>query len=167
MPTALGARPSNAPLPVGTTLARRATSEAGTATWPATDNYLIMSGGSGNTGVFRKTERFWLKAGASLICCPVTAAQWVAYVYALRLVVNGAYGNDLNGNGTFTRYNSVDGPAGGNNWWGTSIEALFYCEANTNYDVYLLSRYAGGNTYYYQSNGHMNLWAYTIGEGVY
>ena len=170
MTTALGARPSATPLPTGTILSKRS-SDAGSVVWPSTDNYLWMGPGaggvSGSTGVFNRPERFWLKAGSSHIASPVTAAGWYAYVYALRLVVAGNYGNDLNGYGTHTKYNSCDGPGGGNNWWGASIEALFYCEANTDYQVYLLSRYAGGNVYYYQSNVHMNLWAYTIGEGAY
>lgn len=159
MTTALGARLSNMPLPTGVTLRKKAPS-VGSAVWPGTDNFLLVDA-DGSTGVFRRPERFWLKAGASIICTP-TAATWTAYVYALRLVVNGSYANDLNGNQIFTRYNSVQ-----NDWWGTSIESLFYCEANTDYMVYLLSRYGGGNTYYYRSPEHMNLWAYTIGEGVY
>jgi len=167
MPTALGARSSGAPLPTGIAANLRA-ADVGQVAWPATDNWLLPgTGGGGRTGVFRRPERFWLKVGASIIATPVTANAWYAYVYALRLLIAGAYGNDLNGNGTFTRYNSCDGPAAGNNWWGSSISALFYCEANTDYEVYLLSRYAGGNVYYYQSNGHYNMWAYTIGEGVY
>lgn len=165
MTTALGSRPSATPLPTGITANKRG-ADVGGITWPATDNFLIVDT-DGSTGVFRRTERFWLRVGASLIASPVTAAGWYAYVYALRLVVNGSYGNDLNGYGTHTKYNSCDGPGGGNNWWGSSISALFYCEANTDYMVYLLSRYAGGNVYYYRSNGHINMWAYTIGEGVY
>lgn len=165
MTTALGARLSNVPLPAGVTLRKRA-ADVGSVVWPATDNFLLLGGGQdGSTGVFRRSERFWLKAGAALICSPTTAGGWYAYVYAMRLVVNGAYGNDLNGYGIHTKYNSVEVHT--DSWWGSSIESLFYCEANTDYQVYLLSRYGGGNTYYYQSNGHMNLWAYTIGESVY
>jgi hypothetical protein len=167
MPTTLGARSGGAPLPTGV-ITNLLPANVGSATWPATDNWLLPgTGGGGRTGVFRRSERFWLRAGASIITQPVTAAQWVAYVYAMRLVVNGSYGNDLNGNGTFTKYNSCDGPAGGNNWWGSSIAALFFCEANTDYEIYLLSRYAGGNTYYWQGAPHYNMWAYTIGEGAY
>ena len=106
-----------------------------------------------------------MKAGASIIASPVNAGYWTAYVYKLRLLVNGAYNNDLNGVQQFIKYNSVE--AHPDSWWGTSIEGLYYCEANTNYEVYLLSGYAGGDTYYYRSSGHMNIWAYTIGEGVY
>lgn len=168
MTTVLGARPTNAPLPFGNILAKRG-ADYGSVTWPSTDNYLWMGPGAGNTsgstGVFNRPERFWLKAGAAMIALPIPASGWVAYVYALRLVANGNYANDLNGNGTFTKYNSVETHPDG--WWGTSIESLWFCEANTNYEVYLLSRYGGGNTYYYQSNGHLNLWAYTIGEGAY
>ena len=167
MATNLAAQPSNAPLPTGITLSKRA-ADYGSVSWPGVDNYLWMGPGAGNvggnTGIFNRPERFWLKAGASLITLP-TGTGWIGYVYAMRLVVNGGYNNDLNGIGIFTKYNSVETHS--DSWWGSSIESLFYCEKNTNYEVYLLSRYGGGNVYYYQSNGHMNMWAYTIGEGAY
>lgn len=162
MPTNLGAQPSNAPLATGTTRHKRAF-DIGSTGWPGVDNFLLVDA-DGSTGVFNRPARFWLKAGAGLIAYPLVAG-WVGYVYALRLVVNGVYNNDLNGNQIFTKYNSLETHS--DSWWGSSIEALFYCEANTNYQVYLLSRYGGGNTYYYRSTGHLNLWAYTIAEGVY
>jgi hypothetical protein len=167
MATALGARPMNIPIPTGAAM-KVPVAEVGNVIYPATDNWLLPgTGGGARTGVYRRTERFWLRAGASTIALPTAGGAWTAYVYAMRLVVNGSYGNDLNGYGIHTKYNSVDGPAGGNNYWGTSISCLFYCEANTDYEVYLLSRYGGGNVYYYQANSHYNMWAYTIGEGAY
>ena len=118
MATVLGARPSNAPLPTGVGMGKQA-SNVGAVVWPPPDNFLYVDA-NGSTGNFNRPERFWLKAGASIIASPVNAGYWTAYVYKLRLLVNGAYNNDLNGVQQFIKYNSVE--AHTDSWWGTSIE---------------------------------------------
>lgn len=169
MTTSLAARPSAQPLPMGTALARRAVSY-GSVIFPGPENFLWGGPGSagqtGETGVFNRPERFWLHAGASFICYNAAANTWTRYDYELRLVVNGNYGNDLNGINFFQKANPVWGSAG-DPWLGVSISGLFFCEANTNYTVYLLSKGSPANVYYYQSPNHYNIWAYTIGEGAY
>ena len=165
MATNLAIRPSNVPLPTGVNDRRRHASEVGAVAWPGAENWLLVAPGvGGEVGPFNRPERFWLKAGASIIA-GVYAGGWTRYDYQLRLVVNGSYGNDLNGINLFQKANS--GEMHTNYWQGISIEGLWYCEANTNYIVYLLSKGYGTNTYYWQGFNHYNLWAYTIGEGVY
>ena len=164
MATNLSARASGAPLPTGLTAKKPGAGNTGVA-WPAIDNWLLPGDGSGaELGPFNRPERFWLRAGASFIehCA---AAAWTRYDYKWRLVVNGAYGNDLLGFNAVQKANSNS--ANPNPWWGISIEALWYCEANTNYIAYLLSAGNGASSSYYQYVGHYNIWAYTIGEGVY
>lgn len=136
----------------------------GTVAWPPADNFIYPgTGAGGDTIIYNKPERFWLRAGGCCICNG--PAAWARYDYGLELVVNGTYGGvDLNGVGFVQKAN---GCGGGTTWWGTSIEALFFCEANTNYNVDLVSKGNGSGATYYQATVHWNLWAYTIGEGVY
>lgn len=163
MPTNLGARPLHAPLPTGVPFRKPGAGSTGPA-WPGAENFLYPGDGSGgDTRVFNRSERFWLRAGA---CTIVAGPGWTRYDYQLRLVVNGSYGNDLNGINFFQKAN-VAGGLGGNGWWGISIEGLFYCEKNTDYIVYFLSKGGGASCAYYQASVHYYLWAYTIGEGVY
>lgn len=169
MPSNLAARPSNLPLPMGTILAKKAVSYGGVV-WPNAENYLWGGPGSGGqtggTGTFRRPERFWLFAGASVIAMNGTAGTWTRHDYQLRLVVNGAYANDLNGINFFLKAGVAQGVAT-DPWNGMSISGLFYCEANTDYEVYLLSKNNPTGISYWQSPNHYNLWAYTLGEGVY
>lgn len=164
MTTALAARSSNVPLPTGTVLKRRGVDSAAPA-WPGPENFLY--GGpslNAETGVFRRPERFWLAAGASIIESATSTAAWLRVDYELRLVVNGAYGNDLNGINFFQKATAAYPTA--NSWQGVSIEGKFFCEANTDYNVYLLSKSNTANAAYYQAQVHWNMWGYTIGEGA-
>jgi hypothetical protein len=164
MATNLGVRPSNAPLPHGYGFWKPGGGNAAPA-WPPAQNFLYPGDGTGgDTQVFNRPERFWLHAGANVMNGS-NVGGWTRYDYGLKLVVNGAYGNDLNGVGFTQKAHSNESHGG--TWLMTSIEALFYCEANTNYIVYLVSLGGGGNMLYYQYFTHYNLWAYTIGEGVY
>jgi hypothetical protein len=166
MPTNLGVRPNTAPLPTGTAVKKRGKTGAGVGSaYPAPDNFILPGDGSGALiGPFNRPERFWLHAGASIIS--YQPSGWIRYDYKLRLVTGGGYNNDLNGSQTHQKAN-VWGGSATDPWWGTSVEALFYCEANTDYTVYLLSASSSPNGVYYQSSGHWNMWGYTIGEGVY
>jgi|tagenome__1003787_1003787.scaffolds.fasta_scaffold20384714_2 hypothetical protein len=163
MPTLLGARPAAVPLPTGVGY-KKLSPGNGPVAWPPQDNWIAASDTvGGETTTFNRPERFWLKAGACIIARSTGA--WTRYDYKLRLVVNGAYGNDLNGTNAFQKATSNENHTDG--WWGHSIEGLYYCEANTNYVVYLLSDGGGAGCQYYQHQVHWHLWAYTIGEGVY
>lgn len=94
------------------------------------------------------------------------STTWTRYDYAIYLLVGGtAYGPDLNGV-TYVQ-NADSAQVAGGNWEGSSLEAKFYCEANTTYHVRLLSQNSPANIYYYQHPIHMGMFAYTIGEGVY
>lgn len=165
MTSALAARASSTPLPTGIGY-RKITAQAGAApAWPGAENWLLPGDGQdGGTRVFNRPERFWLRAGGFCIC--TGPAAWTRYDYELRLCVNGPsnYGNDLNGINFFQKANAA---GGGTTWWGTSIESLWFCEANTDYMVYFLSKGNGASCQYYQHQVHWGLWAYTIGEGVY
>jgi hypothetical protein len=162
MPTNLGARPSTSPLSTVVGVKKRGNVTGATVAYPAADNFILPGDGSGaTTGTFNRSERFWLCCGGDFIS--YTTPGWVTYYYKLRLLVNGSYANDLNGNQTFQKANVW----GGADWFGSSIEGRYYCEANTNYEVYLLSGGANAAGSYYQSSGHWNMWAYTVGEGVY
>ena len=96
----------------------------------------------------------------------VNAANWTRYDVALYLLINGAaYGADLNGQ-TYMQ-NADSQSAAGGLWDGQSIETKFFCEASTTYHVRLLTQNSPANVYYYQHPIHINMWAYTVGEGVY
>ena len=43
---------------------------------------------------------------------------------------------------------------GGTRWWGTSIEGLLFCEANTNYIVDFFPRAMAQGSLYYQATVH-------------
>lgn len=164
MATALAARRADAPLPTGACYKKIGGGSVGTVAWPPTDNFIYPGTGvGGDTIAFNRPERFWLKSGACCICNG--PAAWTRYDYGMELVVNGVYGGaDLNGISFVQKANAC---GGGTTWWGFSIEALWYCEANTNYTVDFVSKGNGSGATYYQATVHWNLWAYTIGEGAY
>lgn len=163
MPSNLSARSSALPLPHGLSYRKWGGGSVGSVAWPPAENFLYPgTGPGGDTMVFNRPERFWLRAGGFCICNG--PAAWTRYDYELRLVTGGGYNNDLNGINFFQKANAT---GGGTTWWGTAIEGLWFCEANTDYMVYFLSKGGGGSCTYYQSQGHWGLWAYTIGEGVY
>lgn len=163
MTTRLAARASNVPLPFGLSSKIFGGGSVGTVAWPGAENWILPGTGPGAaTATFNRPERFWLRAGACFIAYNATGT-WVRYDYKLRLLVSGAYGNDLNGINFFQK---ATPNGGGTQWWGNSVEALFFCEANTDYQVYLLSAGGGAANNYYQAQVHWNLWAYTIGEGA-
>lgn len=164
MTTALAQRATDAPLPTGISYHKIGGGSVGSVAWPPADNFLYPgTGPGGDTIAFNRPERFWLKAGASIIANG--PAAWARYDYGLELVANGVYGGtDLNGIAFFQKANAL---GGGTTWWGASIESLWFCEANTNYVVDLVSKGNGAGCTYYQATVHWNLWAYTIGEGVY
>jgi hypothetical protein len=159
MPTALGARPSASPLPAGRPT-RHAVGVGGTIAFPAANNWLVSSG-DGRVGPFNLPYRYWLCAIMNNIF--LSAGDWVRYDVALRLVVNGSYGPDLNGQ---SLHQNADSNVN-NVWHGQSVEAKFFCEANTNYEVYAVTYNTPSGISYYQAPNHMSLYAYTVGEGVY
>ena len=113
-------------------------------------------------GPFYLPYRYWLHVGANNIYfCGVA---WTRRDVAFRLLVNGSYGNDLNGRGL--HQNADSGEA--SSWDGNGLEAQFYCEANVQYYVDWVSWNTPANaTQYYRHPNHTNFWAYTVGEGVY
>ena len=161
----LAARATDFPLPTGIGYKKFGSAGGAQVAWPGGDAFIYPGTGvGGDTIAFNRPERFWLKAGAFCIHYQ-PSGNWVRYDYGLVLVVNGVYGaGDLNG---IALEQKANGAGGGTSWWGTCIEALFYCEANTNYTVDFVSRGGGAGGFYYQQQVHWNLWAYTIGEGVY
>ena len=165
MAIALGAQPSNAPLPVGQSHPIRV-ANYGAIARPGSGNWMYQGPGSANgmqVGPFRRTYRFWLKVGSTYIA--YMAGGWERFDWIHRLVVNGGYANDLNGYGFNQKAMSCEGTGHGDPWITCSLESQWYCEANTDYHVQQLTY--GGTGYYYQSSGHNNMWAYTVGEGVY
>ena len=165
MAIALGVQPSNAPLPMGQSWPIRVANYGGIAR-PAAGNWMWQGPGTVNgmqVGPFQRPYRFCLKVGASYIA--YMQGAWERFDWWLRLVVNGGYGNDLNGIGLVQKAMSSEGTSHHDPWIGCSIEALFYCEANTAYHVQELT--AGGTGIYYQSDGHNNMWAHTVGEGMF
>jgi len=165
MASNLGNRSSNSPLPMGQCIRKLGNNPGAAPAWPPPENWIDPGDGTGGAiGLFNRPERFWLHAGGN--CIARTDGGWIRYDYQLRLVVNGSYGNDLNGINFYQKANSLEDHAG-NGWWGTSIEGMFYCEANTDYTVHFLSKSSTVSSYYYQHQVHYNMWGYTIGEGVY
>ena len=160
MPVKLGDRSSVSPLPAGRPT-RHAVGYGGTIAFPAAGNWLIPGGSDGQLGPFNLPYRYWLNVVVNNIFHSNTA--WTRYDVAIRLVVNGVYGPDLNGQ---TYHQNADSEVQ-TTWAGQSIEAKFFCEANTNYHVYVLSWNTPAGVSYYQSPGHMSMYAYTVGEGVY
>lgn len=158
-PTALGARPSTSPVPAGRPTKHGCYSEGGVA-FPPANNWLILDA-DGSLGPFNLPYRYWLHAGYNNIYACGTA--WTRMDVALRLVVNGSYGGDLNGRWLHQNADSHEAV----NWEGNSIEAVFYCEANVAYHVYIVSYNSPGGCQYYRHPQHTNFWAYTVGEGVY
>jgi len=163
MTTNLGALPSNVPLKTGVSQ-KRIPAAGAAVVWPPAENYLLPgSGEPGEVGPIIRPHRFWWCVGASIINHCNTG--WQRYDYQLRLVVNSVYGNDLNGINYFQKANSNENHGG--SWLMSSIEARWYCEANTTYHCYLLSKSSSPNCYYYQHPEHYTLWSYTVGEDVY
>jgi hypothetical protein len=173
-PVALGARASELAHPAGKPF-RHPCASGATKAFPAGGNFLVLdpsSGGSGwqtwwqgQLGPYNLPGRFWLHAGANWIYNPPSSPDWNRHDVALYLLVDGAYGADLNGQSFHQNADSCPGGGYYVEWQGNSLEAMFYCEANKAYHVrFLVQGGSGGN--YYQSPDHMNMWAYTIGEGV-
>jgi hypothetical protein len=167
MATALGVQPSNAVLPVGTGYPSPAIGTVGDIKWPAPINWIYASGTNGmQIGPVRRTYRFWLCIGATIIT--KSTAAFERYDYMLRFIVNGSYNNDLNGIGFLQKCNASEGTSHADPWQSQSIEGKWYCEANTDYNVQLLTvSTTTTNIYYWQGAIHQNMWGYTVGEGVY
>src|SRR6188768_2648809 len=105
MAVALGNLPSNAPLPTGT-VGRKIGAATGAVLWPQAENWILPGGGdNGRTRVFSSSRRFLLNVGASIIT-QSSDSSWVRRDYKLQLIVNGAYGNDLNGINFFRKANT-------------------------------------------------------------
>jgi hypothetical protein len=171
-PLALGALPSSSPLPAGKP-ARHPCASGGQIAMPASGNFMVLNPGSGGSGYqswwqgqlgpYNLPYRYWLKCGANWI--QYNGVSWQRYDVAIYLLIGGsAYGNDLNGQ---TYHQNADSAESTATWMGQSIEAHFFCEANTTYHVRFLSQAQGANANYYQHPVHMNMWSYTVGEGVY
>lgn len=172
-PINLGAQPSNAPLTTGKPTKHPCVS-AGAVAFPADGNWLVMDGSSGGSrwqtwwnaqlGPFNLPYRYWIVCGYNNIFANVSGTGWIRYDICIRLLKNNsAYGPDLMGQEFHQNANSMEYL---NNWDGESIEARFWCEANTVYHVRALTRNSPGGIQYYQHPTHTNFWAYTVGEGV-
>ena len=159
-------RDTDVPLPTGTVLRKIPSGSAGAVAWPGAENYLLSGpGGDGQLGPINRPERFWLVCGAHIIRS-AAASGWIRMDYQLRLLVNGAYGNDLRGVNLFMKTDSIENHS--NSWVGSSVSAMFYCERNTNYHVRLLSKNTTSNvSYWYGSPEYYTFFIYTIGEGKY
>jgi hypothetical protein len=167
MATTLGVRSSVDPLPTGDFKGIVGQGGGGTMGWPPADNYFYANTAQTipmQVGPFQKTGRYWICALGNVI--DHVAGGWQAGVLQLRLVnLGGSPIADLNGFYRAFRYvtNENHPP---DTWKNQSVETKFYCEANQGYYVQLLS--AGGGGYYYSGyQGHLSLYAYTVGEGVY
>ena len=162
MTTALAQRATDAPLPTGISYHKIGGGSVGTVAWPPADNFLYPgTGPGGDTIAFNRPEDSG--SNPELAHCNGPAA-WARYDYGLVLVVNGVYGGT-----TSTGSPSSEGqrPGWRHNVVGHVDRGPGYCEANTNYTVDLVSKGNGAGCTYYQATVHWNLWAYTIGEGVY
>ena len=160
-PILLGDRSSVSPLPAGRPVNHPIGSSYAIA-FPPDGNWLNLNAGIAQVGPFNLPYRYWLRVGCNDIFD--TDTSWVRYDTQIILLVNGAYGADLNGQTFHQNAESNEASAG---WQGTSIEATFYCEANVTYYARWLSKNSPGGVYYYQHPAHTNMWAYTVGEGVY
>lgn len=168
MATNLGARASNARLPLGYP-SRSFANYDGQTNWPPNNAGMTLDAfGKCATQTFNRPERFVLKVGATTICRVAAGQGFARYDMKLQLAVGSNYVNDLNGYCVFQKANWVVGTID-NNWKGTTIEGIWLCEANTPYYVNFLSGWdvAPGYVYYYRHPFYMNLWAYTFGEGAY
>ena len=159
-PTALGARLSNVPVPAGRPVDHHVDS-GGAVAFPPPNNWLYLDS-DGSIGPFNLPYRYWLHAGYNNIY--LNSVAWTRRDVAIRLVVNGSYGADLNGRDLHQNADSSETVG----WDGNSIEAQFYCEANVAYHVYIVSYNTPASAAnYYRHPNHTNFWAYTVGEGVY
>jgi hypothetical protein len=162
--TDLGVRLSNVPLPTGVVIRKNNTFGPGNAAWPGPENYLNFSASvNGELGPINRPERFWWRVGASCIMDPIPATGWIRFDWQLRLLTDAyVYGNDLLGVNWFQKANRIEDHP--NPWWGGTIEAAFYCEANLDYWVRFMSKSTtSGN--YWQQDIYTNMWSYTVGEG--
>jgi len=142
----------------------------GTMAWPAAENYFYFGAGATTNpciqGQICLPTRFWWVVGACFI--EWTNASWTRFDTQLRLVnAAGTPINDLNGISWFQKAYSSEGTGHADGWIGFDIEAKFYCEANTVYNVQFLSKNTPANCNYYQAVDHLNMWSYTVGEGAY
>ena len=158
-PILLGNRSSISPVPAGRPTKHGCYAQGGVA-FPAQGNWLYLDV-DGSLGPFTLPYRYWLHAGYNNIYTCSTA--WTRRDVAFRLVVDGSYGNDLNGRGLHQNADSSETV----NWEGNSIEVQYFCEANVAYHVYIVSWNSPGGVQYYRHPEHTNFWAYTVGEGVY
>jgi hypothetical protein len=176
-PVALGARASGSPHPAGKPAKHPVVQDGAVIAFPGSGGFFVLdpsSGGSGwqtwwqgQLGPYNLTTRFWLVAGANWICSPPASPDWNRFDVAIYLLVNGAYGGDLNGQTFHQNADSMPGGGYYTGWQGNSIEARFFCEANTAYHARFLAQGGGSGNVYYRSKEHLNMWAYTVGEGVY
>ena len=176
-PVALGAHSSVSPLTTGKPV-KHPCAAGGAIAFPGAGGFMVLdpsTGGSGyqtwwqaQLGPYNLPYRYWLNAGANWIA--YSGGSWTRYDVMLRLLINAAaYGPDLNGQAFHQNADSQPGASVDNypEWQGQSIEAKFFCEANTTYHVRFESQGGGGSVNYFQHPIHMNMWAYTVGEGVY
>jgi hypothetical protein len=165
MTVALGALPSTSPLPTGRVLSK-AISAGGQVAFPSSGNWFYAGPGLADPmqlGPFNLPYRYLLFAAVNMIV--YVNAAWTRYDQQIQLANASGEVADLNGISYFQKADSSE--AHGGSWVGASIEARFYCEANLPYYVRLLSLSSPANTYYYQHPVHLNMFAYTVGEGVY
>lgn len=166
-PITLGARASNAPHPTGRPT-NHPRDNGGTIAFPAAQSWINVAAGIGQRGPFNLPTRFWLVAGANCIIYPPSSPDWNRYDLQIRLLQGSVgYVNDLNGQQFHQNADSMPGGGYFADWMGNNLEARFYCEANIDYYVRLLTQGGGAGNSYYQSSNHIGFWAYTVGEGVY
>ena len=162
-PVALGSQPSAQPLPTGVTVRTFAAPATATGPWPASLNYLHADASVPFlVGPLSRPTRFWWVVAATVMTiCQGTA--WQRYDYLLRLVDGGGNPvNDLNGRSTVQKADSTE-----QNWRSVSISNYYYCEANTTYNVQLLSASSSPNVTYHKDRVFVRMWSHTIGEGAY
>jgi hypothetical protein len=161
-PVALGALASASPVPAGSPR-KHAVDAGGGIAFPPDGNWINLSGGIAQLGPFNRPYRFWLRCGCNDIFA--SATSWTRYDTQIILLKGGVgYVADLNGQTFHQNADSEEATAG---WCGSSIEATFYCEANIDWYVRWLTKNSPGGVQYYQHPTHTNMWAYTVGEGVY
>lgn len=152
--TALGALPTNQPLPVGSVQRKNGAAEA-TAYFPS--NYCLVDG-AGNQMVIGVTPTrpcVWVVQGNFIYNHNNTA--WYRFDCGIVLNQNDQRGISVGHRGATSQY-SVYG------WQSFPSSAMFYLAANVTYYAYLWCWITDNETVYHQAARHLNLFGYTLGE---
>jgi hypothetical protein len=154
--TALGALPTNQPLPVGSVQRIMGAAEA----TPVIPNGNAFSNGAGPMAITVTPSRPCVWVVQANFIHNHNVAGWYRFDAGIYLNQNDLRGVAVGHRGATSNF-SVYG------WQSFASSAMFYLAANISYTAYLWGWIGDGQTVYHQAARHLNLFGYTLGENYH